>query len=114
MRIFLLWVGWASVVGSIGDGLIAVLALVVVGNAGWAMPGPSVDALLAGYLPALYWVKSIALLAMPGGVVAWLFALPALVYFPARIAMSALIGWAAFVAARRLAPRQSRPPQALA
>lgn len=111
MRTFLLWVGWASVVGSVGDGLIAVLALVVVGNAGWAMPGPSVDALLAGHLPALYWVKSVALLAMPGGFVAWLFALPAVVYFPARIAMSALIGWAAFVAARRLAPR---PPQAVA
>ena len=105
MRTFLLWVGWASVVGSVGDGLIAALALVVVGNAGWAMPGLSVDALLAGQLPTLYWVKSVALWTMPGGVVSWLFALPALVYFPARIALSALIGWGAFVGARRIAPR---------
>ncbi len=111
MRTFLLWLGWASVVGSIGDGLIAALALVVAGNAGWALPGPSVEALLAGHLPALVWVKSVAVWTMPGGLVAWLFALPALVYFPARIVMSALIGWAAFVAARRLAPR---PPRAVA
>lgn len=111
MRTFLLWVDWTSVVGSIGDGLIAALALIVLGSAGWTMPGLSVDALLAGHLPTLYWAKSVVAWAMPGGGVAWLFALSALAYVPARIALRALIGWGACVAARRIAPRL---PQAVA
>lgn len=101
MRLFLLIIAWASVAGSVFDGLIAGW-LVFLGAAGEAPYAISVDAHLRNHLAFLYWVKDLALLLLPDGFVVWLFALPALVYFPVRVAMSVVIGGLAFSAARRL------------
>ncbi len=102
MRRFLLIFGWLSIIGSVGDGAIAAYALWVVGSAGWVNPGLEVGPLLEQYLPFLYWVKDVAKVVLPGSVVGWIFGLPALVYFPARVAMSCVIGWWALAAAKRM------------
>lgn len=62
-----------------------------------------VEALLNKHLPFISWVKQVASHVLPAGVVSWVFGLPALVYFPARIAMSCAIGWWALATARRMA-----------
>ncbi|WP_143703952.1 hypothetical protein [Luteimonas cellulosilyticus] len=105
---FLLVLGWSSFVGSIGDGAIGLYALWVVAASGWDDPGLQVGALLQAHLPALLWVKAVAAHVLPAHVVAWLFALPALLYFPARIVMSGLLGWWALATARTLGARS--PP----
>lgn len=92
MRRFLLIFGWLSVIGSIGDGLISVYALWVVGSGGWGNPGVQVGPLLEQHLPALYWVKDVARHVLPASVATWVFNLPALVYFPVRVVMGCVIG----------------------
>jgi len=103
MRMFLVGFGWASVIGSLFDGAIAAFvgALVALGR---EPIGLSVDAHLRDHLPFIYWVKDVAYTVLPDGFVTWLFDLPALVYFPVRVAMSVVLGWAAFVFAARLKP----------
>lgn len=108
MRLFLLALGWSSIVGSFGDGAIGLYALWVVGSAGWAEPWMAVDTLFQQHLSFIYWVKQVAYHVLPGGVVAWIFGLPALVYFPARIAMSCVIGWWALSTALEM--RTKGPP----
>ena len=103
MRRFLLWFGWLSVVGSIGDGAISLFALWVVGSGGWTDLGLAVGPLLEQHLPALYWVKDVARFVLPGSVVAWVFDLPALIYFPVRVAMGCVIGWWALATAKKMA-----------
>ena len=93
----LLIVGWLSIIGSVGDGAILAYAALQ------GVADQSVEVVLRDHLPFLYWVKALAAAVMPVGVVAWLFALPAVVYFPARILLSLVIGWAALAGARRLA-----------
>ena len=91
LRKLLLFVGWSSVVGSVGDGALGLYALLVV--YGGADPLISLDSFLKQHVEAIYWVKQVAYYVMPGDFVVWLFAIPALVYFPVRIVMSAVIGW---------------------
>lgn len=100
MRAFLLFIGWASIVGSVADGaiLVWVLALAVAGAVEWSV---TVDAFLQTNMQPLYWVKQLAFYVLPQDVVVWLFALPAVVYFPSRILLSGVIGAAAFAAAEK-------------
>jgi hypothetical protein len=69
-RRFLLVLGWLSVVGSIGDGAIALYAMWVMGSGGWANPALEVGPLLEQHLPVLYWVKDVAKFVVPASVVA--------------------------------------------
>lgn len=108
MRVFLLTLGWSSIIGSFGDGAIGLYALWIIGSGGGADLGLQVGPLLQQHLPLLHWVKDVAGYVLPAGVVAWVFGLPALVYFPARIAMSCVIGWWALATARKMG--DSRPP----
>ena len=101
MRRFLLIFGWLSVIGSIGDGAISLYALWVLGSGGWVNLGLEVGPLLEQHLPLLLWVKDVARFVLPGSVVTWVFGLPALIYFPARVAMGCVIGWWALAAAKR-------------
>ncbi len=101
MRTFLVWFGWISVVGSVGDGAIAAwLGWLVL--AGDAPSGMSVDAHLRDHLPWLYWVRDVAEVVLPQPVVEWVFGLPALVYFPVRVGMSIVLGWWALSVAARM------------
>jgi hypothetical protein len=102
MRSVLLFIGWASLVGSFLDGAIALFALWIVADGSWAEPALSVDTLLRTHLPFIYWVKQIAFHVLPNGLVVWIFALPALILFPVRGIVSMLIGGWVLSAARRM------------
>ena len=102
MRRFLTVFGWLSVGGSIGDGAIALYALWVAGSGGWADLGLEVGPLLEQHLPRLYWVKDVARFVLPSSVVVWVFGLPALIYFPARVAIGCVVGWWALATAKRM------------
>ncbi|MBI1391502.1 MAG: hypothetical protein GC152_02060 [Alphaproteobacteria bacterium] len=102
MRALLFGIGWLSVVGSIFDAAIFafVLWLAATGAAAWSI---TVDAHLADHLGFVYWVKDVAYWALPDGFVEWIFGLPAAIYYPARMALSMLIGAWAFSEARKRA-----------
>lgn len=53
-------------------------------------------------MEVIYWIKQIAYYVMPQSFATWLFDLPALMYFPARILMSIVIGWWALKKAAEL------------
>lgn len=108
MRRFLLVFGWLSVAGSVGDGLIAVYALWIVGAGGWINLGIEVGPLLEQHLPVLLWVKDVARFVLPSGVVSWVFALPALIYFPVRVVTGCVVGWWALAAANRMCSGESK------
>jgi hypothetical protein len=93
MRSFLLILGWISIIGSIGDAVLALYALWVISRGGWTNIGLEVDSLLQQHLPFLAWVKELAKFVLPDSAVLWIFNLPSLVYFPARVAMGFAIGW---------------------
>lgn len=99
MRTLFLLLGGLSFLGAALDGAMAALlgVLVAAGRAGAWM---SVEALLRD--PVLPIVETAA--RFDPGVVAWVLAAPALVYFPVRIVLGLTIG-AAAIAAARGAPR---------
>ena len=107
MRIFLLVVAWASLIGSFFDA--AILA-----HAGWLMArgeaalSMTVDTHLREHLSFVYWVKDVAYAVMPRGLVDWMFGLNALVYFPLRIILSGVIGWLCFRGAAGLNKNSGR------
>ncbi|MDO6776311.1 MULTISPECIES: hypothetical protein [unclassified Shewanella] len=84
---------WISIIGSIGDGLIAIYGSYLILLDSTVGIGISVESLIKSHIGFLYWVKQVAIYVMPPNVVTWLFGLPALVYFPIRVISSVLIGW---------------------
>lgn len=95
MRTFLFFIGWSSIVSSIVDGALGLYALWVILNADVLDIYFSLDRFLKHYVEFIYWVKQVALFVMPNAIALWLFSIPALIYFPARILMSMVIGcWA--------------------
>ena len=102
MRIFLLILGWSSVVGSFGDGALGLYALWINYLNEWSLLNISINEFLKEYVQIIYWVKQVAFYVLPEGVVLWLFNLPALLYFPIRIIMSIFIGWWALSKAAQL------------
>jgi hypothetical protein len=101
-RLWLL-LGWSSLLGNLGDGTLAVFALGVVYVTQAADFTITVETFLREHVSWLYWVKAVATSLLPTSVVTWLFGLPALVYFPIRVTMGTVVGWWAFVQAKRLA-----------
>ena len=108
MRLFLLILGWSSVVGSFGDGTLLLYALWIIGSSGWIELGMSMDDFLRQFVEIIYWVKQVAYYVIPHDFVTWLFGLPALIYFPVRIVMSVIIGWWALSKAAKIA--EARAP----
>ena len=102
MRTFLLILGWASVVGSFGDGALGLYALWINFTNDWGLLNITVDDFLRSYVGLIYWVKQVAFYVLPENIVLWLFNLPALLYFPVRIIMSVFIGWWALAKAAKL------------
>ncbi|MDO6548703.1 hypothetical protein [Pseudoalteromonas carrageenovora] len=102
MRSFLLFIGYSSYIGSVGDGLLGLYALwVLIGN-NLALLNLSLNDFLAQYVEFIYWVKQVALYVMPEGFANRLFGIPAVIYFPVRILMSLIIGWWALKKAEQL------------
>ncbi|MBA6416348.1 hypothetical protein H4J50_10010 [Colwellia sp. 6M3] len=102
MRIFLLILGWSSVVGSFGDGALGLYLLWLNYLNEWSLLSISINDFLKEYVQIIYWVKQVAFYVLPEGVVLWLFNLPALLYFPIRIIISIFIGWWALSKAAQL------------
>lgn len=102
MRLFLLIVAWSCVIGSFFDGALMLYALWHVVVTGAAELGISIDMFLKQFVSLIYWVKQVAYYVMPKGFVTWLFGLPALMYFPIRIVVSAFIAWWAFAKVEKL------------
>lgn len=101
MRGFLLALGWSGFIGALLDAAIAAFALWLVFVAGLAEAGMSVDEHLRRHLAIFYWIKDLAFYLMPDGVVNWLFGLPALLWFPFRIAVNfAFGGWMFYLAGK--------------
>jgi len=98
----LLVFAWLSIIGSIADGLIALYGIWLIAVEQLFHWSVSVDTFLRDGLPLLYWVKRVAELVLPEVFVEWLFALPALVYFPVRILLSLILSIIAFAVVRRL------------
>lgn len=84
---------WVSILGSVGDGLIALYAAYLAAFDLGVSLSISVENLIRDHINFLYWVKKIAYYVMPSNIVTWLFALPALIYFPIRVVTSIFIGW---------------------
>jgi len=106
MRTFLLILAWASLVASLFDGAIAAFLswLIVVGE---APAGITVDAHLKTHLSFIYWVKDVAYLVLSRAFVDWVFALPAMAYFPVRVIVSVIIGAWLLQTARRMQRKES-------
>lgn len=101
MRTVLLVLAWSGLFGIAGDGALALFAAWLIVEAGAGL-GLSVDGFLRDFVPVLYWVKELARSLLPSTLVDWLFGLPALVYFPARVAINLAFSWAMFALARRV------------
>ncbi|MFN3960673.1 MAG: hypothetical protein ACK4NP_12265 [Parvularculaceae bacterium] len=101
MRRFLLAFGFLSVAGSLID---AAITLLLVGfiAVGASPADLSVDDHVKEHLPFLYWARDVAEAVFADPFVLWLFALPALLFFPARLLVSAILGGWALKAARRM------------
>jgi hypothetical protein len=101
MKKALIIFAWISILGSIGDGLIALYGGYLVALDSSVNLWISVETLIRNHIGFLYWVKKIAYYVMPGNIVIWLFELPALIYFPIRVVSSILIGcWVLKIAAK--------------
>ena len=96
MRTFLLFIGWSSLIGSVGDLLLGSFAAYLVTFTDTVATTISLDIFLRDFVPFIYWVKQVAYYVIPTPIVIWLFNLPALLYFPVRILISLVIGWYAF------------------
>jgi hypothetical protein len=104
VRTALLWFAWISLLGSAGDGLMALIVAGFVAS-GAASPAITVKQHLAAHLPWLMFVREIGYAVLPARLVDWIFGLPALAYFPARVAISTGLGIWAMRAARRMGTR---------
>jgi len=102
MRGFLLFIGYSSYIGSLGDGLLGLYALWVLISNNLALLSLSLNDFLAQHVEFIFWVKQVAFYVMPQGLANWLFGIPALIYFPVRILMSVAIGWWALKKATQL------------
>ena len=95
MKKFLLFVGWASIFGSIVDVaivLFATLLVLTVSGYDWTL---SSETLFQVHLTFLLWVKELAYIVFNHEVVAWVFAQSAVALFTVRAIFSTLIGnWA--------------------
>lgn len=100
MKVFLLFIGWSGLIGGVIDSLISIYAAAIVGVYGEVGIGLSVDALFRDHISFLYPIKMFAYYLMRDELVTWIFALPALLLFPIRVAVSAWIGRWAFQKAK--------------
>ncbi|MEM7098977.1 MAG: hypothetical protein AAF541_12020 [Pseudomonadota bacterium] len=97
----LLAFGWMSVIGSIFDAALAVLALIIAVFSSTHGFDITSDTLFKDYLPWIYWIKALAYEVLDRAFVDWIFALPAIGLFTVRAVVSTWIGnWALRVARR--------------
>lgn len=102
MRVFLLIIGWASVIGCFGDALLALYAVYLTFANDAVTSAISVEHFLLHHVEFIYWVKHIAVAVLSDNVAQWLFSLPALIYFPVRIVLGIAISLFAFAKANDL------------
>ena len=102
MRVFLLILGWSSLLGGclVGSVIIYFLSINIADN--WLLLNISVNDLLRDHVTIIYWVKPLAYYLLPDNLATWLLNLPAIVLFPVRFITSAFIGWWAFSQAAKL------------
>jgi len=102
MRAILKFIGWILVAGAAANASMALLALYVAGQNGFADLGMSAEALISGHAPFLAWTRNAASSILPTNVAGFFFAAPALVMFPLRAAVAGLLGgWALKAAHKR-------------
>jgi hypothetical protein len=108
MKKFLLFIGWSALIGGVLDSLISVYAIFIIAFNNDVNVSLSVNILFKDYISFLYPIKQFAYYIMYDNFVFWLFALPALVLFPFRVIVSAIIGKWAFMEAKSIRKKYLR------
>lgn len=104
MKKALIIFAWVSIVGSFGDGLIALYCFYLALFDTAVGFGIGVEDLIRNHISFLLWVKEIAYYVLPSEIAHWIFSLPALVYFPIRVFSSLVIGWWILRIAEKIPP----------
>jgi len=94
--------GWSALIGGILDSLISIYAVYIISTNSDLNLSLSVHLLIKNYISFLFPIKQFAYYIMYDKFVFWLFALPALVLFPFRVVVSAIIGKWAFMKAKSI------------
>ena len=100
-RIFLLILGWESLIGSIIESVVLLHAvwLIIFGQSEWDM---TVQAHLYEHLQIFTWLVKLAYALFPDDVVSHFLSWPVLVFYPVRVTASVLIGGWALSTAKRM------------
>ncbi len=102
MRIFLIFLAWSGVIGGLIDGLITLYAAWEIAKDVHIGIGLTVETHISIHLPFLYFLKEVGYALAPNALIDWIFALPALLYFPFRVLVNLLFGWIMLTWANRL------------
>ncbi|OWV33786.1 hypothetical protein B5C34_10135 [Pacificimonas flava] len=102
LRLFLILLAWSGAIGGMIDGLITLYAAWEIAKDANIGIGVTVETHISMHLPILYFLKEVGYALAPNALIDWIFALPALLYFPFRVLVNLLFGWIMLKWANRL------------
>lgn len=102
LRLFLIFLAWSGVIGGLIDGLITLYAAWEIATDAHIGIGLTVETHISMHLPFLYFLRELGYALAPDALIDWIFALPALLYFPFRVLVNLLFGWIMLKWANRL------------
>lgn len=102
LRLILIFLAWSGVIGGLIDGLITLYAAWEIAKDTNIGVRVTVETHISMHLPFLYFLKELGYALAPNALIDWIFALPALLYFPFRVLVNLLFGWIMLKWANRL------------